>query len=63
MEQDFARNDYRGTAPWYTAPLYFLSCVVMCYALLWLINTFVETGDCWAMADSAGCMVVWRGEP
>lgn len=57
---DYARNDWRDTAPWYTGPIYFLSCVAMCYCLLWLVDLYVDTGDCWAMADSAGCMVVWR---
>ena len=60
INQDFARNDCRDPAPWYTAPLYFLSCVVMAYALLWLVELYVDTGDCWAMADSAGCMVVLK---
>lgn len=60
IKQDYARNDYRGTTPWYALPLYFLSCMAMCYALLWAINAYVETGDCWAMADGAGCAVVWR---
>ena len=60
IRQDYAHNDYRGTAPWYTLPLYFLSTVVMAYALLWLVELYVDTGDCWAMADSAGCMVVLK---
>ena len=36
IKQDYARNDYRGPAPWYTSPLYFLSTVLSVYALLWL---------------------------
>lgn len=58
--QDYARNDYRATAPWYTPLIYFVSLALMCYALLWLVELYVDTGDCWAMADSAGCAVVWR---
>ncbi len=57
------RHDYAPKMfprPWYVAPLYFLSCVVMAYALLWLVELYVDTGDCWAMADSAGCMVVLK---
>ena len=60
IRQDYAHNDYRGTAPWYTLPLYFLSTVLMCYALLWLVDRYVDTGDCWASADGAGCAVVLK---
>ena len=59
-KQDYARNNYRDTAPWYTLPLYFLSMVLSVYVLLWAINAYVETGDCWAMADGAGCAVVLK---
>ena len=58
--QDFAHNNYRDTAPWYTPLIYFVSTVIMVYALLWLVNEYVDTGDCWAMADSAGCAIVWN---
>ena len=60
MEQDYARNDYRATAPWYTPLLYMVSLAQMAYALLWLVDLYVDPGDCWAMGDSAGCMVVLK---
>ena len=59
-DQDYARNDYRGTAPWYTSLIYFMSTVLMCYVLLWLVDAYVDTGDCWAMAESFGCAVVLK---
>lgn len=60
INQDYARNDYRGTAPWYTPLIYMVSLALMAYALLWLVDRYVETGDCWAMADGAGCAVVLK---
>lgn len=60
INRDYAHNDYRALAPWYTLPLYFLSAVVSVYALLWIAAAFVETAECWAVTQSTGCVVVWR---
>lgn len=58
VKQDYAPK--APPAPWYTPLLYMVSMAVMAYALLWLVELYVDTGDCWAMADSAGCMVVLK---
>lgn len=56
---DYARNDWRDTAPWYTPLIYMMSMAVMAYALIWLATAFVEKADCWSSVDSTGCAVVW----
>ena len=57
IRQDYAPK--AQPAPWYTPLIYFVSTVLMAYALIWLATAFVDKADCWSSVDSTGCAVVW----